>query len=124
MLAATVVAGDANRPARAVHDDDGVEAIGLARSADIFDGIAGPERTIHHSIVVRKWPARENLRGRSCSVASLESRRCYVTDTRGSDAESADDDSVIGMKFWLRILLASIAWALLVWTAIAMMPPH
>jgi len=48
VLAVAVVAGDANRPTRAVHDDDSVEAIGLARTAIIFDRLACPEGTIHN----------------------------------------------------------------------------
>jgi hypothetical protein len=43
-----MVAADANRPAGAVHNDDGMEAIGLAGAAIIFDRLACPERTIHN----------------------------------------------------------------------------
>jgi hypothetical protein len=47
VLAVAVVAGDANRPARAVHDNDCVETIGLARTAVIFERLACPEGAIH-----------------------------------------------------------------------------
>ena len=47
MLAVAVVAGDANRPPCAVHDDDRMEAIGLARATVILERLPGPERAIH-----------------------------------------------------------------------------
>jgi len=43
VLAVAVVAGDANRLAGAVHDNDCVETIGLARAAVIFERLACPE---------------------------------------------------------------------------------
>ena len=47
MLAAAQVARHANRPAGTVHDNDGVEAVGLARAAVILEGFACPESAFH-----------------------------------------------------------------------------
>ena len=46
MLAVAVVAGDANRPPCAIHDDDRMEAIGLARATGILERLPGPERAM------------------------------------------------------------------------------
>ncbi len=45
MLAVTVVASDAHRPALAIDDDDGVHAVRLAASAHILDRLAGSVTT-------------------------------------------------------------------------------
>ena len=48
-MALAVVAGDADRPAGAVDDDDRVESIGLAGATVVFDGFAGAEGAIHET---------------------------------------------------------------------------
>ena len=73
MLAAALIARHANRPARAVDDDDGVEAVSLARAAIVFEGLAGPERATHSQY------CRRSLNGnRGCFQASSAASGCSL----------------------------------------------
>jgi len=86
VLAVAVVAGDANRPTRAVHDDDSVEAIGLARTAIIFDRLACPEGAIHNRYspaTVTRSETRNIPSSQGKSPRALEQfcgRRAFGTD--------------------------------------------